>query len=127
MSANTPPVLPHFIANAHVQSSSASCRVNTNPGTGEPIASIPLDDTAAAESAVQAAAAAFPSWSSTPVGDRIQPLFKYKSILEKHVDELAEIMRRACPDDGSDTAADRGLIIILQDRRRGRCGDRLLG
>tara|TARA_R110000868_G_scaffold241497_3_gene496948 strand:+ start:726681 stop:728183 length:1503 start_codon:yes stop_codon:yes gene_type:complete len=92
MSANTPPVLPHFIANAHVQSSSASCRVNTNPGTGEPIASIPLDDTAAAESAVQAAAAAFPSWSSTPVGDRIQPLFRYKSILEKHVDELAEII-----------------------------------
>lgn len=87
-----PPNLPHFIANQHVDGSKATQRININPGTGDPVSSVPLDDTDAAEKAIQAAAAAFPGWSNTPVGDRIQPLFKYKSILESHVDELAKII-----------------------------------
>jgi len=92
MSDSSASVLPHIIAGKHLLGSQASQRVNINPGTGEPISSVPLDDVKAAEQAIQAAAAAFPSWASTPVGDRIQPLFKYKSLLEAHVDELAEII-----------------------------------
>jgi len=86
------PVLPHIIAGQKHVGSSATQRINLNPGTGEPISSVPLDDVVAAEKAVQAAAAAFPGWANTPVGDRIQPLFKYKALLEAHVDELAEII-----------------------------------
>ncbi len=92
MSASTPPVLPHFIGNSLVHGSSGDQRININPGTGQAISTVPLGDTASAELAVQAAKSAFAGWSRTPVGDRIQPLFKYKSILERHVDELAEII-----------------------------------
>lgn len=92
MSHQNTPVLPHLIAGKKQLGSEAAQRININPGTGDPISSVPLDDVHAAELAVQAAASAFPVWSATPVGDRIQPLFKYKALLEKHVDELAEII-----------------------------------
>jgi malonate-semialdehyde dehydrogenase (acetylating) / methylmalonate-semialdehyde dehydrogenase len=92
MNASRPQSLPHFIANSHVYADTSNQRINNNPGTGEPVSSIPLDDIESAEKAVQAAAIAFQDWSSTPVGDRIQPLFKYKTILEQHVDELAKII-----------------------------------
>ncbi len=86
------PVLPHIIAGQKHLGSKAARRLNINPGTGERISSVPLDDVEAAEKAVQAASAAFPAWARTPVGDRIQPLFRYKAILEHHIDELAEII-----------------------------------
>src|SRR4029077_17180549 len=43
------------------------------------------------ESAVQAAAAAFPAWRRTPAGERIQYLFKLKNLFEDHIDELARL------------------------------------
>ena len=92
MSDHTTPILPHLIAGNKSIGSNATQRVNLNPGTGEPISSVPLDDVEAAEKAVQTAAAAFSAWAATPVGDRIQPLFKYKTLLENHVEELAEII-----------------------------------
>ncbi len=92
MSDQAAPVLPHIIAGKAVHSAKCTFRLNTNPGTGDPIASVPMDDVGMAEKAVQAAAAAYPAWSKTPVGDRIQHLFKYKVLLEAHVDELAEII-----------------------------------
>ena len=39
--------------------------------------------------AVAAAVEAFQAWSQTPVGDRIQHLFLYKTLLEEHAEELA--------------------------------------
>jgi malonate-semialdehyde dehydrogenase (acetylating) / methylmalonate-semialdehyde dehydrogenase len=71
---------------------SAANRTNHDPASGKPTSSAPLESTRAAEDAVQAAARAFPSWSATPVGDRVQHLFRYKAVLEKHMDELAGIV-----------------------------------
>ena len=42
----------------------------------------------------RSAASAFEAWSQTPVGDRIQHLFRYKTILEDHAEELAAILVR---------------------------------
>ena len=67
-------------------------RHNINPATGEPISDAPLSNTAAAESAVQTARSAYADWAATPVGDRVQPLFKYKQILEDNVDSLAALI-----------------------------------
>lgn len=49
-----------------------------------------------AESAVAAAAAALPGWKRTPVNNRVQPLFKLKTLLETHQRELAETITREC-------------------------------
>src|SRR5213083_2306886 len=64
----------------------------TNPATGELLARTPLSTSADADAAVQAAAAAFPSWRRTPPGERVQYLFKLKNLLEENLDELSRII-----------------------------------
>lgn len=63
-----------------------------NPATQELLARTPLSPPAKVDAAAQAAAAAFPDWRNTPPGDRIQPLFRLKSLLEEHIDELSRII-----------------------------------
>ena len=60
-----------------------------NPATQEPLARTPLSPAGEVDRAVQAAQSAFPAWRATPPGDRIQPLFKLKNLLEEHLDEIA--------------------------------------
>ena len=40
------------------------------------------------ERAIQAAVEAYPGWSDTPVGRRVQVLFKMKALVDEHLDEL---------------------------------------
>jgi malonate-semialdehyde dehydrogenase (acetylating)/methylmalonate-semialdehyde dehydrogenase len=64
----------------------------TNPATGEPLGQSPSGSAAEVDAAVAAAHATFPAWRATPAADRIQFLFKLKSILEDRFDELAAII-----------------------------------
>lgn len=88
----TQTLLPHVIAGKADNSAGQTTRTNVNPATGEPVSIAPLDAVDAVDRAVQAAAMALPDWSATPVGDRVQHLFRYKAILEQHADELAGLM-----------------------------------
>jgi len=67
-----------------------------NPATGSVIASAPLSDKAAVDKTVATAKAAYQKWRRVPPGDRIQPLFKLKTLLEQHWDELALIITEEC-------------------------------
>ena len=84
--------LPHLIDGKLEVLEGDSARTNTDPATGNPINNTPLDAVEALDRAVASAKAAFPGWSQTPVGDRVQHLFRYKTLLEAHVDELAAII-----------------------------------
>jgi malonate-semialdehyde dehydrogenase (acetylating)/methylmalonate-semialdehyde dehydrogenase len=44
------------------------------------------------DAAVAAAQHAFPGWSRTPVKERVQVFFRYKYLLERHLDELATLI-----------------------------------
>mgnify|MGYP000500051065 CR=1 FL=1 len=46
--------------------------INVNPATGESLGEVAMNATASADAAVEAAAAAFPAWAATPVGERCQ-------------------------------------------------------
>jgi len=59
-----------------------------NPSTGAVIAYTPQCTAAEVELAIQGAVAAYPGWSNTPVGKRVQVLFKLKTLVEQHLDEL---------------------------------------
>ena len=85
-------IASNLVAGERLTGGSGDVRQNINPATGEPVSEAPLSNTDAAERAVQAARGAFADWAATPVGDRVQPLFKYKQILEDNVDELARIV-----------------------------------
>src|SRR5215211_5461228 len=60
-----------------------------NPATQEVLARTPLSSASIVDEAARAAAAAYPAWRNTAPGDRMQPLFKLKMLMEEHLDELA--------------------------------------
>jgi malonate-semialdehyde dehydrogenase (acetylating)/methylmalonate-semialdehyde dehydrogenase len=66
----------------------------TNPATGAAIAKAPYAGEADIDRAVRAAHEAFLKWRDVPVVDRMQPLYRYKALLEKHHAELAGILTR---------------------------------
>jgi malonate-semialdehyde dehydrogenase (acetylating)/methylmalonate-semialdehyde dehydrogenase len=87
-----PSSTPHLIAGKPSTESAGPSRTNVNPASGEALSTAPLESLRAAEAAVDAARDAFPKWSATPVGDRIQFLFRFKQILEARAGDLADIV-----------------------------------
>jgi len=84
--------LTNFINGEWVDSPSSEWRDVVNPATGDVLAQVPLADAAEVNRVVEGAAAAFPEWRRTPPEDRIQPLFKLKTLLEDHIDDIARII-----------------------------------
>ena len=62
-----------------------------SPLDGRLLSTVPMSPATELNDAVQAAAAAFPAWSKTPIKERVQVFFRYKTLLEKHLKELAEL------------------------------------
>lgn len=63
-----------------------------NPSTGEVIALAPQCTADEVESAIAAAKAAYPAWSETPVSKRVQVLYKMKTLVDKHLEELTYLL-----------------------------------
>jgi malonate-semialdehyde dehydrogenase (acetylating)/methylmalonate-semialdehyde dehydrogenase len=63
-----------------------------NPSDGSVISRVPLSTHDDLNVAVQSARRALPGWSATPIKERVQVFYKYKALLEKHIDELAELV-----------------------------------
>ncbi len=77
-------------------SSAAETLEVLNPATAEVLTRVPLSPPAEVEQAAQAAERAFKDWRRVPVVRRIQPLFKLKSLLEEHSDELSRLISIEC-------------------------------
>jgi malonate-semialdehyde dehydrogenase (acetylating) / methylmalonate-semialdehyde dehydrogenase len=65
-----------------------------NPATGEVIGQVPMSGAKEVDAAVQAAVAAYKSWSRTAVMERVRLMFRYKALLEDHFEDLAAIITR---------------------------------
>lgn len=83
----------HFINGQSVTASSRSQDLY-NPAIGDVIGQVTLADKAMVDQAVAAAKSAFAQWSITTPLKRARILFKFKSLLEEHIDELAAIVTR---------------------------------
>ena len=90
--------LQNYINGKWVSSSSSSTSKVVNPATQDVIALVPNgeDTLKDVEQAVIAAQAAYLEWKSVPVLKRIQPLFKLKSLLEAHRDEISRLITLEC-------------------------------
>src|ERR1035437_10971739 len=64
-----------------------------SPSDGSVLSTVPLSNYEAVNKAVIAAEKAFPTWSSTPVKERAQVFYKYKTLLEKYIDELSFLVQ----------------------------------
>jgi malonate-semialdehyde dehydrogenase (acetylating) / methylmalonate-semialdehyde dehydrogenase len=63
-----------------------------NPATGRTMAETPYATEADVDRAVRNAHEAFLKWRDVPVVDRVQPLYRFKTLLDKHANEIAAIL-----------------------------------
>ncbi|HOO25945.1 MAG TPA: CoA-acylating methylmalonate-semialdehyde dehydrogenase, partial [Clostridiales bacterium] len=90
-----------------------------NPSTGEVIAQTPACTAQEVEFAIKAAKDAFPAWSATPVFKRSQVLFKFRDLVEKHLDELTLLIAR---EQGKVLSEARGDILKVKEPVEFACG-----
>ena len=64
----------------------------TSPLDGTLLADMPCSTSRDLDQAVKAAQAAFPSWSRTPIKERVQVFYRYRHLLEKHTQDLAALV-----------------------------------
>ncbi len=85
-------ILPNFVG-GHWVESRARARLDVhNPATGAVIARTPLSTAEDLDVAVAAAKKAFPAWRDTPPVVRARALFRLKTLLEEHFEEIARIV-----------------------------------
>lgn len=85
---------PILVGGKEIGSTSTDTTPVYNPSHGEIIARAPVGTREDVQRAVDAARAAFPSWSETPPSDRARILFRYKHLLEENFDSLARLVTR---------------------------------
>ncbi len=90
------PPVQNFINGQLVDSSSGSSTSKRlaviSPVDGSPLSTVPLSNAKDLDDAVQAAKSAFRGWSRTPIKERVQVFFKYKTLLEQNLQELAQLV-----------------------------------
>ncbi len=88
--------LQNFIGGAWRASSASETLKVINPASAKVLAEVPLSPATDVNAAVEVAERAFRDWRRTPVVERIQPLFRLKTLLEQHRDELALSITDEC-------------------------------
>jgi malonate-semialdehyde dehydrogenase (acetylating)/methylmalonate-semialdehyde dehydrogenase len=83
--------LKFLVGGKWVESDSQDVHATFNPATGEVIAAVPFATADETSSAVESAQAAFESWRSVPIIERVKYLFAMKDALSKHAEELAAL------------------------------------
>lgn len=86
------PVLRNYVGGEWMSSSATEMQEVRNPARDEVLAHVPLGTAEDVDAAVQAAAAAFPSWRRTPPQERARYLFKLRQVLDENRDELARMI-----------------------------------
>jgi malonate-semialdehyde dehydrogenase (acetylating) / methylmalonate-semialdehyde dehydrogenase len=65
-----------------------------DPATGKQTAEVKLSTAGEVSSAVAAAKKAAASWGNTPPLKRVQPMFRFKELLQRHADEIARAISK---------------------------------
>lgn len=83
--------IQNYINGQFVAASTSKTMDVVSPLDGKLLSTVPMSSSQDLDNAVRAAQAAFPAWSKTPIKERVQVFFRYKTLLEKHLKELAEL------------------------------------
>jgi malonate-semialdehyde dehydrogenase (acetylating) / methylmalonate-semialdehyde dehydrogenase len=84
----------HWIGGARQTGGTGKTGEIFNPATGEVSAVVRFADKATVDAAVAAASAAYPAWSETSALNRSRVMFRFKELLDRNADALAEIITR---------------------------------
>jgi malonate-semialdehyde dehydrogenase (acetylating)/methylmalonate-semialdehyde dehydrogenase len=88
--------LENFVGGTWQASRAVEALKVLNPASAQVLAEVPLSPPEEVDAAATAAQKAFPEWRRRPAGERIQPLFKLKALLEENLDELARGVTDEC-------------------------------
>ncbi len=83
--------IQNYVNGKFVAASTAKKMDVVSPLDGTLLSTVPMSSAKDLDNAVQSAKAAFPAWSKTPIKERVQVFFRYKYLLEKHLQELAAL------------------------------------
>ncbi|MEM6804655.1 MAG: CoA-acylating methylmalonate-semialdehyde dehydrogenase [Bacteroidota bacterium] len=84
---------PNFIAGQFL-AGNRSTREVLSPIDGKQISKVILSEKEDLNLAVKAAAKAFPAWSSKTLKERVQVFYRFRTQLEMHMEELAELVQQ---------------------------------
>jgi len=87
------PAIRNYVAGHPIDTPAASLLDVFSPLSGAVISAMPLSTAADLDAAVQAAQAAFPAWAATPIKERVQVFYRYKTLLERDMKALADLVR----------------------------------
>ncbi|WP_299941901.1 CoA-acylating methylmalonate-semialdehyde dehydrogenase [uncultured Nitratireductor sp.] len=82
----------HFVNGMHYDGDSDRISAVFNPATGVQTAAVRLATKAEIDSVVELAASAQTAWGTTPPAKRAQVMFRFRDLLNRHIDELAELL-----------------------------------
>ncbi len=85
------PEVKNFINGEHIRNGQPSLDI-LSPIDGSTISTIPMSGKTELDQAVQSASAAFKGWSGLTLKERVQVFFKYRTLLEEHLDELTQLV-----------------------------------
>ncbi len=94
MTGQGPKKLGYYVNGGWKESLTATYMECFDPSEGEVIALAPQCTANEVEEAIEAAKNAFLSWSSLPATRRVQVLFRMKSLMDSHLDELSSLTAR---------------------------------
>jgi malonate-semialdehyde dehydrogenase (acetylating)/methylmalonate-semialdehyde dehydrogenase len=83
--------IQNYIGGQFLDASTTKTMDVISPLDGNHLSTVPISSSKDLDDAVKAAQAAFPAWSKTPIKERVQVFFRYKTLLEKNLKELAEL------------------------------------
>jgi len=91
-----PKRLENFVDGTWQASGAVEALKVLNPASTQVLAEVPLSPAEEVDAAAAAAQKAFADWRRTPAGERIQPLFRLKALLQENLDELAGTVTDEC-------------------------------
>jgi malonate-semialdehyde dehydrogenase (acetylating)/methylmalonate-semialdehyde dehydrogenase len=90
-----------------------------DPSTGQVIARTPLCTREEVNGAIQSAQDAFPAWSDTPAIKRVQVLYKFRDLIDRHLDELTRLL---CQENGKVWDEAKGDVLKAKEAVELACG-----
>ena len=89
-------VVPNYVRGEFSAGTSSRVAEVVDPATAAVLARVPLSAASDVDSAAASAYAAFPAWRDTPAVDRVQYLFRLKSVLHDEFEDLARTITLEC-------------------------------
>lgn len=93
---SNPKIINNYINGKWTPSTSTKFLDIINPATQDVLAKVPLSDKDEINNAVEAASIALLDWRDTPATERVQYLYKLKTLFEENLDELAKTVTLEC-------------------------------